>query len=492
MNRDELLDNLCSCSSGTFDRVVAYLKPPAGTLSSERNSQATRAAELLIWAEHSDGPSLEKLEKCYRRAIGEQPAKVPIKHSKRSLWEVILTSLLISGLTTGLVLGMRSLGLLESLELEAYDHLLQLRPAEQLDEHILVVEVNQEDINEYGSYPLEDTKLAELISKLEQYQPRVIGVDMHRYTKRGQGREQLIAQFRENSDIITVCKYGSQSKDFYPPSEFSKEQLRNQVGFSNLPLDGAGKQVRTIRRQLLSYAPKLSESPHPCSTPFSFSLQLAYRFLDKEGIQPMTLNDDDEWEFGGVVFKPLTVHFGGYQQLNGQSDQIMINYRSSSLPGRKVTFKQVLEGQVNRDDVKDRIVLIGMNVEKSGDIHDTPYREMLGVWIQAHMVSQIIRAVIDERPLIWVLPQWRGVLWGETFWILAWSSVGGLIVWRFQSRLKLILLICGITTLVLHQICLVILSTSGGWMPLVPSGLGLIFTTVSSSIAYKYLFKHKQ
>lgn len=86
---------------------------------------------------------------------------------------------MLSLAVTGLVLGIRALGGLERVELALFDQLLRSRPAEGTDSRILVVEVTQEDANQYG-YPLEDKTLAQLIKKLEAAQPRAIGLDMHR------------------------------------------------------------------------------------------------------------------------------------------------------------------------------------------------------------------------------------------------------------------------------------------------------------------------
>jgi CHASE2 domain-containing sensor protein len=106
------------------------------------------------------------------------------------------------------------------------------------------------------------------------------------------------------------------------------------------------------------------------------------------------------------------------------------------------------------------------------------------------MVSHILSAVIDKRPLIWVLPQWGSFQWGDTLWVFAWSITGGLLAWCLRWRslsvgeaapkglgesLLYLALASGAATLVLHQVCLVIL-TQGGWMPLVPSVLALVST----------------
>jgi CHASE2 domain-containing sensor protein len=413
---------------------------------------------------------------------------------------------LASVAVTSLVMGTRYVGILEPLELQAYDYLIRQRPPELIDERILVVEVTKEDIAEH-QYPLEDATVAQLLQKLRQYEPRALGLDMHRYQSRGAGRSDLISRFEQNQNFFTVCASGSSDSNYAPPPEFSEQQLRNQVGFSDVVVDSSnpkdrkirgdlvvGEQPedtsRTVRRQLLSYDPSLSPSPSSCSTPYSFSFQLAFRFLYEEKIQPMEVNSNQEWQFGTVVFHRLAARFGGYQQLDGQSSQIMLNYRSNQ-PGQRVTLKQVLSGKLDSNLVKNRVVLIGYTAPVARDNFDTPYGQMAGIWVHAHMVSQILSAVIDKRPLIWVLPQW-----GDTLWVFAWSITGGLLAWCLRWRslsegksLLYLVLAGGAATLVLYQVCLVIL-TQGGWMPLVPSALALVSTGSILVIYRKRLISH--
>jgi CHASE2 domain-containing sensor protein len=130
--------------------------------------------------------------------------------------------------------------------------------------------------------------------------------------------------------------------------------------------------------------------------------------------------------------------------------------------------------------VKDKVVLVGYTAPDARDNFDTPDGQRAGIWVHAHMVSQILSAVLDKRPLMWVLPQWGGFQWGDTLWVFAWSITGGLLAWRWRSLSKgesllYLGLAGGAATWVLYQVCLVIL-TQGGWMPLVPSALALFAT----------------
>ena len=101
------------------------------------------------------------------------------------------------------------------------------------------------------------------------------------------------------------------------------------------------------------------------------------------------------------------------------------------------------------------------------------------VLIHTQMVSQILSAVLDGRPLFWYWPQWL-----EMLWIWGWSLVGGIVVWRFRHPLTL-----GIASTIamtgLFGICFFCFIQSG-WVPFVVPALALIAT--GSSIGIYKLF----
>ncbi|GGA03126.1 hypothetical protein CYANOKiyG1_15280 [Okeania sp. KiyG1] len=63
---------------------------------------------------------------------------------------------------------------------------------------------------------------------------------------------------------------------------------------------------------------------------------------------------------------------------------------------------------------------------------------MSGVVLHAHQVSQIIRAVLDGRPLI-TFWSW----WVEWLWIFGWCGVGSAIGYCFRRVLLFVLFIGG-------------------------------------------------
>ncbi|MDJ0636832.1 MAG: CHASE2 domain-containing protein, partial [Xenococcaceae cyanobacterium MO_188.B29] len=235
---------------------------------------------------------------------------------------------------------------------------------------------------------------------------------------------------------------------------------------------------RILRRHLLAVS-----SSSPCQSKYAFNWQLATRYLAEAGIYPQTTLDR-YLQLGETVFKPLATNTGGYQNIDGSGHQILLNYRSTNQIAETLTLQEILGDRFSPELVKDRIVLIGTTAPSFND-HNwrTPYSTgnwsvstMSGVEIQAHMVSQILSAVLDKRPLIWWLSKSE-----EFIWIWFWSLTGGLLVWRFPLSISALLTV-GIAASLLYISCWILLIVNGCWLPLVPSILVLVVTGSSVAI----------
>ena len=386
---------------------------------------------------------------------------------------------------TSLIMGIRYLGIFQSLELQAFDYLMRNRPAEAPDSRLLIVKVTQEDIEAQGQEPrrgsLSDRTLEQLLQKLDSYQPRAIGLDIYRDFPVQPERQNLARLMAKSDRFVAVCKVTNQSNvdedpGILPPPEVPRERL----GFSDLVVDPDG----ILRRHLLAMTPPPASR---CTSPYALSSQLAFRYLEAEGISP-EFTPERNLKLGDTVFKRLKTRTGGYQHLDAAGHQVLLNYRSHRSAqdfAGQVTVTEVLNGQLNPDMVQNRVVLIGITAPSVKDYFFTPYSEgktyyqqMPGVVAHAQMVSQILSAVLDGRQLLWVWP-W----WGETLWIWSWSLLGGLLFWRFPLFVRLGLVAIALS--LLNVLCFVLL-IQDGWLPLIPSALALVFTG-SSVVAYAEL-----
>lgn len=422
---------------------------------------------------------------CQNAATAPMAWALPkISFNSRQLKNVLFLSAAI----TASVLGVRLLGGLQTWELQAYDSFIRSRPDTGQDPRLLIVTVTEDDFQlpeqkqRIGS--ISDLALAQLLEKLKQFQARTIGLDIYRDFSVKSNRDSLTTRLRD-PNFFAICKASDRAKN-HPGTAPPPEVPPAQLGFSDVIQDADG----VLRRHLLAMKP----APTPCTAPYALSAQLAFHYLEAEGISA-NYNASGDLVLGDVVFQRLRTRMGGYQQLDAWGYQILLNYRSYRHSpfeiAPTVTLSQVLQGKVKPDEVKDRIVLIGVTAQSAHDYIPTPYsaqqgfyQEMPGAIVQAQMVSQIISAVKDKRSLISV---WSS--WGEVLWIWGWSLVGGAIALAYRAGLYLILAGGGVL-LILWFLCLVLFN-QGFWVPLVPSALVLVVTG-STAVAYLALQEQQQ
>ena len=397
---------------------------------------------------------------------------------------VILTPLVV----TGSILGLRHLGVMQEFELRAYDRLIQHRPDEGADDRLLVVGITEEDILKYKEFPISDETLANVLSKIEQYQPRAIGLDILRDIPLGTGRAKLIEKFARNDKIIAACKLSSAREPGNPaPPGVPPER----IGFADVPLDPD----IIIRRSILISTPSPPstpiETPHLCNDDDlnnqipSLAFNLALLYLEQEEIY-LDQTEEGDLQLGSVVLKRLGTKAGGYQKTGASDYQILLNYRSAQNAAQQVTLTEILEGNLDPALVSNRIVLIGYTAQSANDDFPTPYssslpdnKKMPGVFIHAQSLSQILSAVLDHRPLIWYWP-----IWAEIFWIWSWSVVGATLAWKIKR--PWIFYLCAIASSIFLVGTCYGFFLLGGWLPLVTPVAALLGTAGSVILVDRY------
>ncbi len=391
-----------------------------------------------------------------------------------------------SVLVASSVVGIRLLGWLQPLELPAFDLILRSRPPEQADSRLLIVSIDHPDLEwqkQQGmamtvpEQSLADQALAQLLTRLTQYQPRVIGLDMYRDFKTSNPK--LKEQLQQLPNLIAMCNTQDSSnpnlidRGHPPPPEVPTENL----GFNDFLSD----LDRRLRRQILFINPEVNS---PCQAPYAFSTKISLSYFEKLGLKVDFVNKN--LRINSTIFTNLSNHVGGYHRIDDTGAQVLLNYRALRHPNAiatQIPLRQFLTEKTDPNLVRDRIVLIGV-VNHPEDQWSTPYTvdqatQVSGVVVHAHMISQLLSAVLDGRSLLWTLPQWADV-----FWIISWSIIGGGIGWGMGRPLWV-----GIGTVVV----LVILSGScwggmviGLWLPLVPSAIAIVMT-ISSISVYKMM-----
>lgn len=402
--------------------------------------------------------------------------------------KLLRPAILASLAVTGVLFVGRQLSVLEPLELNAFDQLMQMRPALPPDPRLLIVEVTETDILSLKTYPITDAVMTQLLSKLDQYQPAAIGLDIFRDIPQPPGHAELSNLLKKSDRIIPVCKLSDSESPGNPPPPGLPD---SRVGFADLTPDDNG----IVRRALL-FAPPPANSR--CTIDTSFSFQLARKYLEKKGVKLDLVNEKrfhigkgfkPEWttqellKLGNVILPLLSPNDGGYENAETGGYQLLLNYRSGTTLARSITISDVLNNRFDPSWVKDRVVLIGGTAPSLNDTFYTPYssglrtaQKMPGVVVHGQIVSQLLSTAIDGRPQFWFWPEWAEILW-----IWGWALTGGVLVRYFRHPGKLVLAE-GVSLTVLLGTS-VVLFLGSAWIPVVVPTIGLI-TTATGVIAY--------
>lgn len=443
-----------------------------------------------------------------KHGINSRPKKVPIKLFTEPRLSLIATTG-VTTLVTLFVFLVRWGGLIQSTELLAYDLLLSARP--HLDEHdkhvaVLGIEIDEPEIS--------DQQLQDLLVELNspESRPSVIGLDIYRDHDRINDKLRDFLKSQGNQNIISACLLSRKaSQDGQPPFLLKPEEIEqrddklNPLGFADVVIDLDEK----VRRHTITFSEEeieelqgeivSEEEALLCRTPVSLSMRISQKYLAAEGIEPESAGPNSI-RLGEVILHRLPERAGGYQRRNDGNSllagtQLMLNYRPltkyqrSSFNIRRYGSEEI--SKLSSSDLslfKDKVVLIGYTsldlARNKEDLYRTPrgyeglggsnnpgtpeYGRIPGVIIHAHMTSQIINAVFKDRPLIWVLSEWRSFQW--TF---IWTLIFGFLVSLYPESWQRFLIFAGVNAFLI-TICYLTLSFFGGWFPLVPPLLTVI------------------
>lgn len=477
---------------------------------SEAENISVEFADFLEKAVHPDLEQRFNTAQEMLIALGNLKQEVALapKNNKRfslgdpQLWKSTLQSFFslqsgvvmgqVAGLTTIAVIALRLLGWLQPYELQAFDLLMrQRRPYESPDQRLLIVEATADDIANQKVEPrnqasLSDATLTQVFQKLQKYEPVAIGLDIYRDFPVNPKTPQL-KQFLQQKNFFGICKTrdpaAGDTQGIAPPPELP----RNQVTYSDVITDPDG----VLRRHLLSQQPP--DLSDPCSATNHLSFIVALYYLNQQGIEWKTnakgefvlYNPQSEKE---VHLQPLKSHTGGYQTIDTRGRQILLNYRNLRSPeniAHRISIGDLLNDRIppeTKERLKNRIVFVGIvsPVNASGDYWLTPYspaqplrkKKTLGLYLQAHMTSQILSATLDNRPLLWAMPWWL-----EWIWIGSWSALTTVAVWYARSPRQRV----GLTIVIIgswYGTCYLFM-LQGGWMPFLPSAIAAVICAIT-------------
>ncbi|MBI3357360.1 MAG: adenylate/guanylate cyclase domain-containing protein [Nitrospirae bacterium] len=374
--------------------------------------------------------------------------------------------LAVALVVTASVLMLRKAGHLELWELKAYDTALRLLPSShQTEPKTVLIGITEQDVQALGSWPLSDAILARVIDSVLQHRPRVVGVDIYRSFAVPPGHETLESTLTAHPNIVMVMKFGSEMLASVPPLPVLRHT--DQVGFNDLLLDRDG----LVRRGLL-FLDDGRESA------YSFPLRLSLKYLEPEGIIPLPdpINSD-LLRLGNTSIRPLESNDGGYVAADARGYQFLLDFGREPAPLPTYSVTSLLDGRINPETLRDRIVLIGVTAESVPDLFHTPYSPSLradrqniyGVVLHAQITNQLVDLALQGHAPRATLSESA-----ESWWIFLWGLVGGVLglftrsTWRFSLlTLTSLGVLVGVSAIAF---------VAGWWIPLVPPAVASLST----------------
>jgi CHASE2 domain-containing sensor protein len=414
----------------------------------------------------------------------------------------IIVGIIASVTVSSFIIGLRHQGSFEQIELLAYDFLVRLDAKSGSDERITIVGIDDNTLRKLNSDKISDGTLKQVLETIEQYQPRVIGVDIIRDIPIGEGREELLNYVNNLyqpleaaiKPIIFPCALPSENKPngIEPPPVIDPDSAIGFVDLDTDPQNIFGGEL--IRRASISSIPVnigLENAPESqfdsesnislCNVPFSFSFLIALSYLQaqQEEVTPdlipnieeiidLTKITEGEIRVKSSTFSTLKPKTGSYRNLDPRVYQHLIDYYYTE-PGEIISLTKVIEKQITPAQFKDKVVLIGYTTKE--DIHQTPLGIRPGVFVHGWIVSQLLRNVLDEQPSIWTWSE--PVQW---LWIMVWGLAGSILALGIRS-VGIFVLSQGIAIAILWGSCW-FLFTQQGWIPLIPPFFSLAISSI--------------
>ena len=360
----------------------------------------------------------------------------------------------ISGICFLAITGLRNTGALEHIELTVYDFLVRSRPSiTGIDKRIVIIRIDEKDIVLQKQWPLTDNTLSKVLKAVLVHQPIAVGLDIFRDISVPPGSAELNRLLIENPNVICVTKFG---KGGVPGPPVLHET--NRVGFNDILVDPGG----VTRRGLLFL-------DNGDRVVYSFNLILALHYLKTRGIfaRPDRENPD-VLKLGQTTIPPFKKNDGGYVNADVRGYQFLIDYKDGEDFYQSFSLTETLNGKIDPDKIRDKIVIVGAVAQSVKDIFYTPFsrgflsgQHMHGLILHARLANQLIRFGLGESTPVQTLQERT-----EIFLILFWSILGGTAGFFNRSPFRQTIVLTTGTAVLFMISCFAFLHDL--WIPLVP------------------------
>ena len=333
---------------------------------------------------------------------------------------------------------------LRRLELATLDTRIRLRGPLPPGPEIVIVMIDDRTIADFGRWPMQREKIAELVALLDAAGARAIGIDVlfTEATRKDDTQRASLAQNNESTDVLLARQFRASGDVVLPftfkfrgPNEGAAPPSVARAAYVLVHDTGDFRPVHLDPTGLVTPVNTLADSAALGHVLVAYDVDGAPRFdypalaYDLDYYPSMALRvaqlylgvpwDKVSLQLGrGIALGPVFVPTDAQMRF-------LINYLGPTRTFPTYSLSQVLAGEVPAGTFAQRIVLVGANALGTGDTFKTPFTaSMPGV----ERLATSIDAIIHERNL----RRPAGMLWLEIAGMLAAALAMGLSMSRWS------------------------------------------------------------
>ena len=234
---------------------------------------------------------------------------------------------------------------IESLDLLIFDIVTSLSIRKSTpNKHISIIGISETDLKKY-KWPIDDKYLCEAIKKIQQFEPKAIGIDIYRDIGIGDKKQCLIDLINNTRNLVSIYS-------IVENIEAIPQSPKEQIAYNDIILD----KDRVVRRDLLHVS---SKSEREVSLPMRLTeiyLQNNNIYREIESLNP------NKW---------LNKNSGGYINVDSSGYQSLLSYKSI-FNYKQYTLDEILNNNFAPTYIKDKVVILGSTAESLKDFYEVP------------------------------------------------------------------------------------------------------------------------
>ena len=299
-----------------------------------------------------------------------------------------------------------------SLDNRLRDFMFIIRGELPKTESVVIVDIDEKSLKEYGQWPWSRDLLAELFQDLSDAGVGIVGLDIvfaeedrtspHRFSKELPNYDKILANTlmqtpvvggyiftfeprdEENTPMIPAIfvEKGMQKETILQPKgvvlniEVLQDAMYSSGFFNNTPDEGG--MIRSVPL-LMKYEGVL----YP-----SLVLEMIRIY---SGAHKVVVNGDE----AGA----RSVSFGTYEIPLDNVGRLSVNFRGKSKHFKYISASDILKGTYSKNDIKDKFVLVGTSAVGLFDLRSIPYDSTIaGVEVHANALDNILKGDYLEKP----------------------------------------------------------------------------------------------